>query len=227
LGSVNAEFENYDFSNLVVSEKRKVAGHFIQRKRKNIEKWLDEDTPFPKRSTEELPYNLLPTSDYYQLYQEVLKFARGISTEGITDNRARIKYFAALSLLRGVMSSPATGFEMLQRRKSRMVENDEITDEEVKDNPIVERWDEQTDTEQIEIIDRAGLTDSEWETLNRLSKKAATLMSIDKDPKVKRGLEQVKLWVNKGQSPIVFCRFIATSQYVAKILKDKINCILL
>jgi superfamily II DNA or RNA helicase len=222
LGLVNSEFENYDFSNLVVSEKRKVAGHFIQRKRKNIEKWLDEDTPFPKRSTEELPYNLLPTSDYYQLYQEVLKFARGISTEGITDNRARIKYFAALSLLRGVMSSPATGFEMLQRRKSRMVENDEITDEEVKDNPIVERWDEQTDTEQIEIIDRAGLTDSEWETLNRLSKKAATLMSIDKDPKVKRGLEQVKLWINKGQSPIVFCRFIATAQYVAKILKDNL-----
>lgn len=222
LGLVNSEFENYDFSNLVVSEKRKVAGHFIQRKRKNIEKWLDEDTPFPKRSTEELPYNLLPTSDYYQLYQDVLKFARGISTEGITDNRARIKYFAALSLLRGVMSSPATGFEMLQRRKSRMVENDEITDEEVKDNPIVERWDEQTDTEQIEIIDRAGLTDSEWETLNRLSKKAATLLSIDKDPKVKRGLEQVKLWINKGQSPIVFCRFIATAQYVAKILKDNL-----
>jgi len=222
LGLVNAEFENYDFSNLVVSEKRKVAGHFIQRKRKNIEKWLDEDTPFPKRSTEELPYNLLPTSDYYQLYQEVLKFARGISTEGISDNKARIKYFAALSLLRGVMSSPATGFEMLQRRKSRMVENDEITDEEVKDNPIVERWDEQTDTEQIEIIDRAGLSDSEWETLSRLSKKAATLISIDKDPKVKRGLEQVKLWINKGQSPIVFCRFIATAQYVAKILKDNL-----
>ena len=222
LGLVNAEFENYDFSNLVVSEKRKVAGHFIQRKRKNIEKWLDEDTPFPKRSTEELPYNLLPTSDYYQLYQDVLKFARGISTEGISDNKARIKYFAALSLLRGVMSSPATGFEMLQRRKSRMVENEEITDEEVKDNPIVERWDEQTDTEQIEIIDRAGLSDSEWETLNRLSKKAATLISIDKDPKVKRGLEQVKLWINKGQSPIVFCRFIATAQYVAKILKDNL-----
>jgi SNF2 family DNA or RNA helicase len=220
LGLVNSEFENYDFSNLEVSEKRRVARHFIQRKRKNIEKWLDENTPFPKRSTEELPYNLMPTSDYYQLYQDVLKFARGISTEGITDNRARIKYFAALSLLRGVMSSPATGFEMLQRRKSRMVENEEITDEEVKDNPIVERWDEQTDTEQIEIIDRAGLTDSEWETLNRLSKKAATLMSIDKDPKVKRGLEQVKLWINKGQSPIVFCRFIATAQYVAKILKD-------
>jgi SNF2 family DNA or RNA helicase len=121
LGLVNAEFESYDFADLETSEKRKVAAHFIQRKRKNIEKWLDEETPFPKRATEELPYTLSASSDYYKLYQDVLKFARGISTEGVTENKARIKYFAALSLLRGVMSSPAAGFEMLQRRKSKLL----------------------------------------------------------------------------------------------------------
>ena len=220
LGLVNAEFESYDFSDLVLSEKRKVAAHFIQRKRKNIEKWLDEETPFPKRTMEELPYTLTHTSDYYQLYLDVLKFARGINTEGVSENKARIKYFAALSLLCGVMSSPATGFEMLQRRKVKIVEQGEITDEEVKDNPIVERWDEQGDTEQIEIIERADLSDSEWSTLSRLAQKAATLINVDKDFKVKRGLEQIKLWIKKGQSPIVFCRFIATAQYVAKILKD-------
>ena len=220
LGLVNAEFESYDFSDLVLSEKRKVAAHFIQRKRKNIEKWLDEETPFPKRTMEELPYTLTPSSDYYKLYQDVLKFARGINTEGVSENKARIKYFAALSLLRGVMSSPATGFEMLQRRKVKIAEQGEITDEEVKDNPIVERWDEQGDTEQIEIIERADLSDNEWSTLTRLAQKAATLTNVDKDFKVKRGLEQIKLWIKKGQSPIVFCRFIATAQYVAKILKD-------
>lgn len=222
LGLANPEFENYDFSDLLISEKRKVADHFIQRKRKSIEKWLGEETPFPKRTTEELPYTLSASSDYYKLYQDVLKFARGISTEGISENKARIKYFAALSLLRGVMSSPATGFEMLQRRKAKIADYDEITDEEVKDNPIVERWDEQSDTEQIEIIERAGLTNSEWETLNRLSYKAAALINIDKDQKVKRALDQIKIWINKGQSPIVFCRFIATAQYVAKILKDNL-----
>jgi superfamily II DNA or RNA helicase len=219
LGLVNPEFETYNFSDLTTSEKRKVAAHFIQRKRKNIEKWLDEETPFPKRTTEELPYALSASSDYYKLYQDVLKFARGISTEGVTENKARIKYFAALSLLRGVMSSPAAGFEMLQKRKSRLAEQDEVTAEEVRENPIVEKWDEQSDTEQIEIIDRAELTDSEWNVLHRLAQKAAELTSIEKDQKVKRCTEQIKLWVNKGQSPIVFCRFIATAHYVAKILK--------
>jgi superfamily II DNA or RNA helicase len=220
LGLVNAEFETYDFANLETSEKRKVAAQFIQRKRKNIEKWLDEETPFPKRTTEELPYTLSASSDYYKLYQDVLKFARGISTEGVTENKARIKYFAALSLLRGVMSSPAAGFEMLQKRKSKITEPDEITADEVKDNPIVEKWDEQSDSEQIEIIDRAELSESEWNTLHRLAQNAAELTKMEKDQKVKLGAEQIKLWINKGQSPIVFCRFIATAQYVAKILKE-------
>lgn len=220
LGLVNPEFETYDFADLQTSEKRKVAAHFIQRKRKNIEKWLDEETPFPKRTTEELPYALSASSDYYKLYQDVLKFARGISTEGVTENKARIKYFAALSLLRGVMSSPAAGFEMLQKRKLKIAEPDEITSEEVKDNPVVEKWDEQSDSEQIEIIDRAELSESEWNTLNRLAQKAAELTKIEKDEKVKLGSEQIKLWLTKGQSPIIFCRFIATAHYVAKILKE-------
>ncbi len=222
LGLVNPEFEFYDFSDLQTSEKRKVAAHFIQRKRKNIEKWLDEETPFPKRTTEELPYTLSASSDYYKLYQDVLKFARGISTEGVAENKARIKYFAALSLLRGVMSSPAAGYEMLQKRKSKITELDEVTLDEVKDNPIVEKWDEQNDSEQIDIIDRAGLTESEWSILHRLAQKAAELTKIEKDQKVKLGTEQIKLWINRGQSPIVFCRFIATAQYVAKILKENL-----
>ncbi len=220
LGLVNVEFETYDFADLITSEKRKVAAHFIQRKRKNIEKWLEEETPFPKRTTEELPYTLSASSDYFKLYQDVLKFARGISTEGVTENKARIKYFAALSLLRGVMSSPAAGFEMLQKRKSKITESDEITADEVKDNPVVEKWDEQNDSEQIEIIDCADLSESEWKTLHRLAQMANELTKIEKDQKVKLGAEQTKLWISKGQSPIVFCRFIATAQYVAKILKE-------
>jgi len=220
LGLVNPEFETYDFGDLETSEKRKVAAHFIQRKRKNIEKWLDEETPFPKRTTEELPYTLSASSEYYKLYQDVLKFARGISTESVTENKARMKYFAALSLLRGVMSSPAAGFEMLQKRKLKINESDEITADEVKDNPIVEKWDDQNDSEQAGIIDRADLSENEWNKLNRLAQNAAGLTKMEKDQKVKLAAEQIKLWINKGQSPIVFCRFIATAQYVAKILKE-------
>lgn len=223
LGLVNSEFETYDFSNLTTSEKRKVAGFFIQRKRNNIEKWLDGEKPFPVRTTEELPYVLSASSDYFNLYKDVLKFARGISTEGVNDNKARIKYFAALSLLRGVMSSPAAGYEMLQKRKGRLIENEEYSNEELADNPVLERWDEQSDVENVEIIDRANLSESEWTTLNRLAAKANELKNIEKDNKVKLTLDQIKLWLKKGQSPIIFCRFIATAKYVADILKEHLD----
>jgi superfamily II DNA or RNA helicase len=223
LGLVNSEFEEYDFSNLETSKKRKVATHFIQRKRNNIEKWLDEETPFPKRSTSELPYLLSASSEYNKLYQEVLKFARGINTEGVNENKARMKYFAALSLLRGVMSSPAAGLEMLQKRKSKLSDSPELTAEEVMENPVIEKWDEQSDTEQVEILDRADLTPSEWKVLHGLAQSAAGLHHFEKDLKVKRCAEQIKIWVNNGQSPIVFCRFIATAQYVAKMLNDYLH----
>jgi oligoribonuclease NrnB/cAMP/cGMP phosphodiesterase (DHH superfamily) len=77
------------------------------------------------------------------------------------------------------MSSPAAGYEMLLKRKSKLSENEEIGEDEVRDNPIVERWDEQNDTEQIEIIDRAELSDTEWNTLNRLAQKALELTKIE------------------------------------------------
>lgn len=223
LGLLNSEFEEYDLQNLQSSEKKKIALHFIQRKRKHIEKWEDAGKLFPSRSTEELPYTISISSDYYKLYQDVLKFARGISTEGVTENKARIKFFAALSLLRGVMSSPAAGYEMLQKRKLKLAEADEVSAEDVKDNPVVEKWDEQNDTEHVELIERAGLTEREWDILHRLAGQAAALANIEKDQKVKLAAEQVKLWINKGQSPIVFCRFIATAQYVARILKEQLS----
>lgn len=83
LGLLHGEFETYDLATISTADKKKLASCFIQRKRKNILKWLDENTPFPKRHTEELPYSLSDPngkpSEYLLLYNDVLKFARGIS----------------------------------------------------------------------------------------------------------------------------------------------------
>lgn len=222
LGLLHPDFENFDFSNLSTSEKKRIAGHFIQRKRKNILQWLDGEAPFPKRTTEECPYQISASSDYYKLYQDVLKFARGISTQGVSENKARIKYFAALSLLRGVMSSPAAGYEMLQKRKSRLL-NEDVTAEELKDNPIIERWDEQSDIEPADYVDRAELSESEVNTLHKLAQRSANLFGPAQDTKIKKAIAQIKEWVNRGQSPIIFCRFISTANYVADQLNMALN----
>lgn len=220
LALLSPDYEQLNLMDLNIAEKRKLARCFIQRKRLSILKWLDEETPFPKRLTEELPYNL--TADYKALYHEVLEFARGISLEGVSANKARIKYFAALTLLRGVMSSPAAGFEMLQRRKDKQSYAEDLH-LDAGENPVMEKWSEQTDTEQLEIIDNAGLSESERDLLHKLSGKIKGLDSPQKDLKIKRCIEQVSNWLAKGQSPIVFCRFIATASYVAAHLKQQLG----
>ena len=222
LGLLNPDFEQYDLGNLTVTEKKKIAAHFIQRKRKNILLWLNGEVPFPKRTTEEWPYQVAASSEYHKLYQDVLKFARGISTEGIAENKARIKYFAALSLLRGVMSSPAAGYEMLQKRKSRL-SADEATTEEVRDNPAIERLEDQSDIERTDLLDVANLSESEWNTLHKLAQRSAAIMGPQHDDKIKKTIDQVKVWLDRGQSPIVFCRFIATAHYVADQLNKALN----
>ena len=219
LGLLKPEFESIVFDNdLSNTQKRAIATNFIQRKRKNIEKWLEEETPFPKRITEELPYKL--TQDYLTFYVKILKFAQGLNTEGVTDNKARIKYFAALTLLRGVMSSPAAGYEMLQRR--RIVSGENIDENENTDNPVIEKIDDQADILQSELIEKAGLSDKEWSILRQLAVDIDKLKDPKKDNKIKFAIDEIKKWVNQGQSPIVFCRFIATAHYVADQLKSNL-----
>ena len=214
LGLLNPEFESYQLYDLTVSEKRKVAAHFIQRKRKNIEKWLDEETPFPKRITEELPYKL--SKDYAALYDKVIKFISGMNISDVSENKARIKHFAALTLLRGVMSSPRAGSTMLQKRKTKADASSEL---EYNENPVIEKWDDQQDTEQVEIIDNAGLSQKETDVLHQLSIEIDKLQDPAKDFKIKLAIDQIKTWVANGQSPIVFCRFIESALYIEDQLK--------
>lgn len=214
LGLLNPEFENYKLDDLSTSEKRKVAAHFIQRKRKNIEKWLEEETPFPKRITEELPYKL--SKEYGLFYDKVIQFISGINTNNLAENKARIKHFAVLTLLRGVMSSPQAGLIMLQKRKG----NAESAELEFADNPVIEKWDDQQDSEQTEIIDNAGLSTTETEKLHQLSGEIAKLSGPDKDFKIKLANDQIKTWVANGQSPIIFCRFIETAIYIQNQLQE-------
>ena len=235
---IDPRFAGYDLSTLSNDQKRELAGHFIQRKRGNILRWLEEETIFPKRSTEELAYTLTPP--YRELYDQVLKFARGISGAGMQESRARIRYFAALTLLRGVMSSPDAGYEMLRKRREKsepqdapstaspltangeengMVENG-MVENGIEENPVIEKWDEGSDTEQGELIEGAHLSDSEWNALARLAAKAEELRGTAHDKKLLVAANQIKRWIANNQSPIIFCRFIATAKYVAEQLKD-------
>lgn len=217
LGLLRPDFEKLSMDNLEQKHKEQIAKHFIQRKREQIRKWLGEDTPFPDRDTREIGYRL--SLDYKYFFNEAQNFARGL-TKGAEEHKGlKGKYWAALALLRGIMSSPAAGLEMLQGRINRSTEEDGVIYEE---NPVIERLEEDTDSTQMELLEQAGLAQSEVEILKSLAADLEKLSGIKQDLKVAEALNQVKTLLKGGFNPIIFCKYIATAKYVAEVLRSEL-----
>ena len=56
--------------------RRRLAAHFIQRRRADLRHYMKTQTPFPKREDAEDTYTLGEDSDYKRLFERVLKYAR-------------------------------------------------------------------------------------------------------------------------------------------------------
>lgn len=221
LGLVNKEFEKIDIDNATQYERRKIAQQFVQRKRENIKRWLNEDTPFPDRDSKEIGYSLTP--EYRTFYNDMLEFARGLKREGEKKNRARIRYWAALALLRGVMSSPEAGYRMLLNRKANHLSNEELEDIQQQDNPHFENLNFDTDSDQAELIDAADLNNAELEEIVYLCEEIKNLSYLEKDNKAKQALKIIKEWSKEGFQPVIFCKYIATANYLGRVLKENLS----
>ncbi len=97
--------------------------HFLIRKRKDIQEYLGETSPFPTRQAAEETYVL--SEPYRAFFHEVYEFAREIVQTGdeLAPHRRRVRYWAALSLLRCIGSSPASAEAALSGRLEREVDD--------------------------------------------------------------------------------------------------------
>jgi SNF2 family DNA or RNA helicase len=91
------------------SHRRRLAAHFVQRRRADIRHFMQTETPFPNREEREITYRLTPA--YRRLFDRILRYTRHTVTDpqGAT-HQQRVRWWAALALLRAVGSSPAAGF---------------------------------------------------------------------------------------------------------------------
>jgi len=221
LGFLNHEFLNYDFANIKQSQRRKIASYFIQRKRKNIQKWMKQTTPFPERESKEIGYQLL--EDYKSFYQELFDFARQISIVGKRRKTSRIRYWTALALLRGAMSSPEAGFEMLNNRRRKLLDNEELQDFQNQFNPIFDHTNSNLDEGHLNVVAHTDFNKNEQSVLEKLCQKIQSLYGIEKDIKARNALEIIQQWLKQGFNPIIFCKYIATAKYLGKILKTHLS----
>lgn len=232
LGLLKTEFENLDLPSSSQAQRRELARHFVQRKRGDVEKWMGEDTPFPKRDAFEVDYSLAPK--YRVFFDQMLDFAKQLITpDPKTGGQRKVQYWTALALLRGVMSSPTAGVEMLKTRISNLsaVAFDESVTEslvEEGENPVRDsEFGFEGDNTPTQVIEQNDWSASQRQKLRGFAQQLSDLANPKDDQKFAAALKLLEDWVAKGFNPVIFCRYIATANYIgeqlAPVMKKKFS----
>lgn len=194
--------------------REQLARHFVQRRRPDIEEWRERRI-FPERLSAEIFYKL--TGDWGRLFDDVLEYARElvIRADGQGLLQQRMSWWAALALLRCISSSPAAAVNALRTRlNGRTLSLDEV--EEQGREHVLDGLEDDLSTQDIEPDARTE--DTEW--LTDLMARAEGLTGSAKDPKLECLIKHLKELTDAGFQPVVFCRYIATAQYVAEQLRS-------
>ncbi|MDX2240270.1 MAG: helicase-related protein [Leptolyngbyaceae cyanobacterium bins.302] len=230
LGLLNRKFESWDINNLTQEQRIELANHFVQRRRADVKQWLGNETPFPERDPLEQPYKL--SKEYRDLFEEVYNFARGLvktTTEDMSYAQRRGRYWAALALIRCVMSSPEAAIATLGKQVSKTAtDGGQETEIDIDEDLMVAYTYDPTDQEQA--IDaqptialeqgQRSYQDSDRRKLRGFIQAAAKLKGA-KDTKLQAAIATVTDLLTNGFNPIIWCRYIATANYVAEELRTK------
>jgi hypothetical protein len=218
-------FASLSFQRLTEQERTKVARHFVQRRRADIIKWLDEETCFPERESCEETYEL--SQAYRELFQRVYGFSGELVRTGETLSgwRRRIRFWAALSLLRCVMSSPAAALAALSRQAGEYVASEEADDGAYSPFVYDPADEASVDVEPSHVVEESEveLPESGRRKLREFARLAKSIMATDADTKTTSCAEIVEQLLHEGYHPIIWCRYIATAQYVADELKRRLS----
>jgi superfamily II DNA or RNA helicase len=228
LGLLKREFADSDMKSLTERQRIALAEHFVQRRRADVQSWLGEDTPFPTRQPHEVSYQL--DQDYRALAEDVYDFARELvrTADTMKGFQRRVRYWTALALMRCVLSSPAAAEAALEGRATRLDETDDSEPDDAVFSPYVYDTpgsDETTiDVSPSYIIEKGqhSLLDNEQRRLRQFARRASQLRG-KKDEKVQALADVVTGLLNDGHQVVVYCRYIATSDYVAAQLDNLVT----
>ena len=183
---------------------------------------MGEKTPFPKRRESEVTYVL--SRPYNKLFQDVYGFSRELvqSGEGLSRTRQRIRYWTASpysAVLCRALLPPSPPFRPARRHSPASGAED--PDDSEYSPYVFESVEEETvDVQPAHIIETAKPTSrSERKRLRLFADLAAEIRGTDADTKVVQCARTVTDLLKAGFQPIVWSRYIATSDYV----KDELH----
>jgi superfamily II DNA or RNA helicase len=189
--------------------RERLARHFVQRRRQDIEEWQEDTRLFPRRETSELTYRL--GGPWESFFRDVLAYCRQVvASAGSDERRQRLSFWGTLALLRCAASSPAAAVLALRTRAGFE------DDAEDRRTLLDQLFDGEADAlSQDDLEPAAGFDDP---ALAALVARATELAGAAGDPKLRMLVEHVKRLVADGFSPVVFCRYIATAHYLHRAL---------
>ncbi|MBI2323026.1 MAG: DEAD/DEAH box helicase family protein, partial [Chloroflexi bacterium] len=213
-----------------------LARHFVQRRRGDLDRYLKATTIFPARESldqsPEVPYRLTP--DYKRLLEATRDYTQELvkSGEGLSQFHQRVRWWAALALLRCVSSSPAAAAAALRTRAAQseqldVREADRLGQDAVFDLLTRDEAEQDDSTPGADTTEEEGPPTSQSQTIERrrllaLARQADALMGAG-DPKLKVAESVVRDLVADGFQPIVFCRYVATAHYVGEELARRLK----
>jgi superfamily II DNA or RNA helicase len=223
LGLVRPEFAEWNVGDLDEPQRIELARHFVQRTRRDIEQAWEGTACFPEREPADETYEL--SGPYRALFERTYAFCSEIVRTGerLEERKRRVRYWGALALLRCVMSSPAAALAALANRAGASL----AEDEEREFGPFVfesaeDRTDDESPTPAVDAtVDT--LADGDRRKLRELARLAERLLGTAEDTKLERAIEIARSLVQEGFHPILWCRYVATAEYVADHLRQRLD----
>ncbi len=185
----------------------RLARHYVQRRRADItgREW-GEERAFARHETAERPYDL--DDNHRKFHEAVLDYCLDVvEGAGADQRRQRLAFWGTLALMRCVGSSPAAAASAL---RNRLAADPDRLQEQVFD-------DDGEESDAVDVEPAAGIEAADG-PLADLVRMAAHLEKAH-DPKLDAVTKLLKPLIASGANPVVFCRFIATAEYVATGLR--------
>lgn len=207
-----------DLSGRDREDDRKLLARFmVQRRRADIREYLREDTPFPQREVTEASYRLGPA--YRELFDAVMAFAREqVADPSVSGVRRRVRWWSAITLLRCLASSPAAAEQTLRNRSAITADTTEEVDAVAEPRVLDTDLDDTLEGEDAAPGADTTEPDTPGSTTRRrlreLAAAAANLKGPNTDAKLNRIVPLLRGLLADGFHPIVFCRYIATADYL-------------
>lgn len=198
-------------ANALERYRRRLAQHFVQRRRPDIADNWGEASAFAKAMKADAPYTL--TGDFQAFQEDVLEYCLRVASRADDDRARRLAFWGTLALMRCVGSSPAAALSALRNRLGGMAEETALV-------PVLFD-DDDAQFADTDVEPATALDCEEAVELRKLIVQAENLSErFAEDPKLRELVAQVKDLVGKKEArPVIFCRFIATAEAVGEALR--------